>query len=350
MRRCLAVWGWGLLLFVLAGCEHRPLVDVSDVRYLRVYLDDEIRNVTMGFYCDECQKPVLRLPDVLRVGFYDEASGRMVKEGYLRHRGRDAQGEYLDGTMVLPSGRFRLRVYSFGTETSQVRGESDINTLEVYTGPIASYLYAGLPDLRSRQQEADVRYEPDHFFLLSQEDMQVRSVEQRDGQVSAVDTLRREDGTYFRASTVVESFYLQVGVKGVRYVSSAVAMLDGMAGSRWLGNREMNPSVPAMVYFTMLPAEDGEKGLVYATFNTFGKLPEPPSRLEVMFHFVKSDGSMQSEQIDLTPLFDTDEVKQHRWIILDREIVITPPVLSEGGDGFSPSVGDWEDLQQDLPL
>ena len=35
---------------VLSSCEHRVLTDPTNVHYVRVYLDENIKNVTYGFY------------------------------------------------------------------------------------------------------------------------------------------------------------------------------------------------------------------------------------------------------------------------------------------------------------
>ena len=44
-----------LFLIVFGGCEHRELVEPTEKHYVRVYLDEHIRNVHYGFY-DETKK------------------------------------------------------------------------------------------------------------------------------------------------------------------------------------------------------------------------------------------------------------------------------------------------------
>lgn len=46
-----------LLCTLFAGCERRPLVDVGNTHYVRVYLDEELKNVTTGFYDPTLAKP-----------------------------------------------------------------------------------------------------------------------------------------------------------------------------------------------------------------------------------------------------------------------------------------------------
>ena len=37
-------------LAFITSCEHRELTDPTDIHYVRVYLDEQIKNVTYGFY------------------------------------------------------------------------------------------------------------------------------------------------------------------------------------------------------------------------------------------------------------------------------------------------------------
>lgn len=38
-------------------CERRPLVDAGNTHYVRVYLDEELKNVTTGFYDPTLENP-----------------------------------------------------------------------------------------------------------------------------------------------------------------------------------------------------------------------------------------------------------------------------------------------------
>ena len=53
-------------------CERRPLVEAGNTHYVRVYLDEEIKNVTTGFYDSSLPTPEYATPDVLRVVLYDQ--------------------------------------------------------------------------------------------------------------------------------------------------------------------------------------------------------------------------------------------------------------------------------------
>ncbi len=79
-----------------SACHRRPLVDPQQTHYVRIYIDEELKNITTGFYNPDHAHPQYHTPEILRVMLYD-GSGRMASESYLRHLGRDEQGVYCDG-------------------------------------------------------------------------------------------------------------------------------------------------------------------------------------------------------------------------------------------------------------
>ena len=170
-------------------------------------------------------------------------------------------------------------------------------------------------------------------------------------------TYIRTTSRWFTAHSVVKSYYLQVRIKGVEWVLSAASMLSGMAGSTWLhGHEKMVETDPVNLFFTLdytgkQAARDGtgSTAVLYATFSTFGKLPDIPSTLTLNFEFRKKDGNSQVEKIDLTPEFGKPLALNEQWILLDHEIVITPP---EGGTtgGMTPGVEGWEDIEAVVPM
>ena len=46
-----------LILCSLASCEHRELLETLDKHYIRVYFDEDVQNVSFGFYVDSRGKP-----------------------------------------------------------------------------------------------------------------------------------------------------------------------------------------------------------------------------------------------------------------------------------------------------
>ena len=78
-----------IFMLMLTACEHRPLEDPNTGHYLRIYLDEEIKNVTCGFYDESLKHPEYKRPYVIRVVLADPASGRVVSERYFQHQGEE---------------------------------------------------------------------------------------------------------------------------------------------------------------------------------------------------------------------------------------------------------------------
>ena len=52
MRRLLNIL-LPVILLLAASCERRPMVELSNTHYVRVYVSEDIKNVTTGFYNEE---------------------------------------------------------------------------------------------------------------------------------------------------------------------------------------------------------------------------------------------------------------------------------------------------------
>ena len=63
------IWSCLLLLMLLTACEHRELSDPNTGHYLRIYVNEQIKNVTCGFYDESLEHPEYQRPYVMRVVF-----------------------------------------------------------------------------------------------------------------------------------------------------------------------------------------------------------------------------------------------------------------------------------------
>ena len=335
MRR----WMW-MICFCFLGfcsCSHRELTDMNERRYIRVYLDEAIRNVSFGFYDENRTKPAYRSPEVIRAVFCHPEDGSIVSETYLQNKGVDERGAYIDGYVALKPGDYHLLMYNFDTESVHVRDEYNFYNMMVYTNPVSANM---------SKMKGKVVYEPDHFFREECELVHVDFL---------TDTLRTAENTFFEATTCVKSYYIQINVKGAEYVSSAVAFLSGMAGSVRLCDGQKNEEDPVSVSFTLNPEREkmvrGEVIEAYTTFNTFGKLEGQENYLTVTFEFYTRDGRTVTEEVRITDLFKTELVRVNQWIILDKTIVIDPPSDGDQGDGgIDPDVEEWVNVRGDIYL
>lgn len=343
------LWMAIILIPILSACEHRELLDPTTGHYLRVYLDEAIKNVTCGFYNENLEHPEYKRPYVMRVVLADPASGKVVSERYFQNRGEDERGYYIDGHISAEPGTYNLLVYNFGSAVTHIRNEQDYYNMQAYTDPISEHYLQYMPASRQEVDEKNLLSEPEHLFHVVGEPIVIpKSVK--------VDTLKTASGDWFEAHSVVKSYYLQVRIKGFQWVTSAVSMLSGMAGSTVLHNHNgMIEENPVHLFFPMkytgkeaMRDGSGTTAILYTTFSTFGKISDMVSTLTLNFEFMKKGGSSQVEKLDITPEFEKPLAKNQQWILLEHEIVIMPPEGTAGG--MTPSVDMWGDVEADIQI
>ena len=369
------------VILLAASCEKRPLVELSNTHYVKVYVDEELLNVTTGFYNESYSRPAYKSPTVLRVLLADPETGNVKAERYLRNQGQDENGHYYDGYIIADPGAYKLIAYNFDTESTIIGAGNNHYYINAYTNEIASHLYTKIPsrspsknkenkDKNSQQAQNEAEgkspsdpegkgpvvesivYDPDHLFVANSDDLIIPYSE-------TVDTLRATDGKpYFYAESIVKSYYLQVRVRGAQYISSAVSLLEGMSGSINLQNKELNLDKPVTVYFEMISDKatartSDEEAIIYTTFGIFGRIDEMVNMLEVTFDFITTYGVPFSATLDISADFETPEAINNQWLLLDEIITIPEPPPSTGGGGsggFTPSVDQWSDVESDIVI
>ena len=341
-------------LITFTGCEHRELIEDTEKHYVRIYLDEHIRNVHYGFYDETKKRPEYKSPTMMRITLNDPQSGKIKAETYLRNSGSDERGYYIDGHIAAAPGTYNLMAYSFDTQSTHVRHKDDYYKMEVYTNPVSDQLLEKLVSVRSENEETDgsyldnwnIRYEPDHFFVTACEEIKVSDK-------LYADTLYTLQGDHFTAQTAVETYYMQVNIKGIEYVKSAVSLITGMAGATRMNDCSLVADPPACVYFNLQPGSNTARkdegiAVAYASFNTFGKLKDVEGFIEVTFEFNTVFETPQIETIRVTDMFETEQVKDKRWIIIDKVIEIIPPEGATGG--MSPGVNNWENIEGNITV
>lgn len=330
-------------LFCFCSCEHRPLVDLNTMHYIRVYVDEHIKNTTYGFYSENRDKPEFNRPNVMRVVLHDPQTDRMITDKYLQNSGFDENGYYLDGYINAVPGTYNLMTYNFGTESSQIKNENSYTQSFAYTNTIATHYYNYIPQARVELANDKIVYEPDHLFVDNRTEITIKETDH-------VDTLYNSAGKHFESASIVQTYYLQVRVKGIQWVTTGASLITNLAGSKYLHNQQMNEKDPVTLFLDMHVAEldkSTDEAIIYTTFNTFGKLPNKETNIQITFEFTKVDGKTQTATIDITPIFETELVKKEQWILIEDIIEIEPPTSVNDG-GFKPGVDEWEDIWTDI--
>ena len=339
---CVAVCA---VLLGLISCEHRILTDPKDNHYIRVYLDEQIKNVTCGFYNPDYERPDYDSPVNLRAVLADPESGETVSERILRGNGQDERGRYIDGYLAAPAGTYNLLIHGVGSAVTRISNLQNYYGMYAYTDPVGEDSYRFLPVAGKASEEKRNENQPEHLFREVCEQINIRHS-------TRTDTLRNAQGDHFTAASMVLSYFMQVRIKGIEWVNSAAVLMSGMAGSAPMHLKEVAGSEPVDLFFTT-KCTDREKSrdsdvstaVIYATFNTFGKLPDRNTTMTI--EFIKTDGSSQNEEFNIDGMFETPLVRDNRWILLEREITISRP---EGTGGLRPGVDEWKDMDADVVM
>ena len=332
-------------MLLMSACEHRELSDPSDKHYIRVYIDEHLKNVTYGFYDESRQETDYTTPKVFGIAFYDPLSGRREYQGYLQGSGSDGRGNYVEGYVPAIEGEYDLLINRFDTRSTHLKNESVFDEALVYTKPVSESVMHSLNSVRGTSEPdwGNILNEPDHYFVASEESMHIK-------ETFALDTLRNAKGDFFTARSVVKTYYLQINIKGAEYVTSASGYITGLAGSVYLADRRLNEEDESSIYFQLKSnhtTKRTEVSQAYCTFNTFGKIPGADGKLIVVFEFKTTYGTVQVEEIELNDLFETDMVKNEQWIIIDKIIEITPDA---NAGGMQPAVGEWDTVNGEITI
>lgn len=265
----------------------------------------------------------IEVPTYMVVCFYDPESGLLQKTEFV--------GPY-GGPLHVNPGKYDMVVYSFDTEWTQVRGESNKGTLEAFTSDITMLKRPifSMFEQDSTEAPGPIIYTPDHLLVTRKEvEIPPYSTEE---QVITIEA---------KVATIVETYSFEVrNIMGIENVATVDAFVTNQANGNFFGRGEVNAS-PATIYFPLDVKR--EKGLLESTFNTFGKLPgESRSYLNILLTNTK--GQPFTLVTDITDQFeDTTHI-----IVISDTVVIPAP---EGGaGGIAPTVEPWVEETTTVPI
>ncbi len=324
------------LLF--ASCERRPLVSTDKLTNIRVQINTEaIANVSADIYNDKISLSKID-PEMMHVVFFEADGDRIVSESYISRKYRDSDGNttFYGETHIGP-GCYKVMIYNFGTESTIVRDYDSWSGAQAYTERVPENI---MRSYRSKASDNEnISYEPDHLLIG----------------VEPCIVIPRNGGIYtleMSAHTIIDTYYLQIKVEGLEYVSSASAFLSGMSSGNHLAENLRVSDPQSTVYFTLEKSDDKGVPVICSNFNTFGHIDGNTNTLEVTFELKTTDGRIVQESFDISGLFETPEAKVHRWLLLEETITVDPPENPDPkmGGGLAPSVGDWESEDHDITL
>ena len=335
-----------LLATLLVACERRPLVDISGKARVRVMLRiRDIPNVTTGIYNSNIKAPEAS-PGVIRVIFYNADTKDVASQAFISKKGIDENGnEYIEGDVILYPGRYDIVCYNFDTPTTLIADEYNMNTITAYTSEISDQLYSRF---NTRAEDADPRiyYTPDHLLVAREYNIEVPEY---------AETLVIET----EATSVIDTYYVQIRLVNGQYASDASAILTDLAPSNRFAVGERNYEEYAATFFEMHRSVDtriraANQDVLCATFNTFGKRPDEidpsiESKLYVTFNVIRTDGEVIEMSLDMDSIFKTELAVEKHWLLIDKEFVIPVPESPSDG-GFKPSVDKWNEEEGEINI
>ena len=344
-----------------SACHRRPLEEPSGA--VRIAIKVDVKTVTnvnanirssvvlYGSNTSLWDEKLSQLdPELMRVLVYDPETDKLLTQSFISSTEIDAEGnKVFMGSLGISHGNYNFLVYNFDTPTTQVNQENSEQSIIAFTDEVSPAMKARYLGTKADDDEdINIHYEPEHLLVANEKDVRI----------SPHDTLvvvRTE------ASTVVDTYYLQVRVKGMQFASSASAVISGLSPSNHIGYniRTVDPS--AAVVFDMQKGQDlsldgDNKDVLCAVFNTFGKIDQVSSDLYVTFNVFDTAGNLRQYTANLDDVFKTEEAILYHWLIVDESCLVidipdpgvNPP--TPGNGGFQPQVDDWEEEEGTMVL
>ena len=350
-----------LVMVSFSACHRRPLEEPSGA--VRIAIKVDVKTVTnvnanirssvvlYGSNTSLWEEKMSQLdPELMRVLVYDPETDKLLTQSFISSTEIDAEGnKVFMGSLGISHGNYNFLVYNFDTPTTQVNQENSEQSIIAFTDEVSPAMKARYLGTKADDDEdINIHYEPEHLLVANEKDVRI----------SPHDTLvvvRTE------ASTVVDTYYLQVRVKGMQFASSASAVISGLSPSNHIGYniRTVDPS--AAVVFDMQKGQDlsldgDNKDVLCAVFNTFGKIDQVSSDLYVTFNVFDTAGNLRQYTANLDDVFKTEEAILYHWLIVDESCLVidipdpgvNPP--TPGNGGFQPQVDDWEEEEGTMVL
>ena len=350
-----------LVMVSFSACHRRPLEEPSGA--VRIAIKVDVKTVTnvnanirssvvlYGSNTSLWEEKMSQLdPELMRVLVYDPETDKLLTQSFISAASIDEEGnKVFMGSLGISHGNYNFLVYNFDTPTTQVNQENSEQSIIAFTDEVSPAMKARYLGTKADDDEdINIHYEPEHLLVANEKDVRI----------SPHDTLvvvRTE------ASTVVDTYYLQVRVKGMQFASSASAVISGLSPSNHIGYniRTVDPS--AAVVFDMQKGQDlsldgDNKDVLCAVFNTFGKIDQVSSELYVTFNVFDTAGNLRQYTANLDDVFKTEEAILYHWLIVDESCLVidipdpgvNPP--TPGNGGFQPQVDDWEEETGEIAL
>ena len=318
---------------MLCGCEFRPLEDPGMRTKVNVIVNvDSVKNITCDIYNDKIPVPEI-FPDAMHLLFYNCDGNFLVSESFITTKVQNTDKDcMMYGEVNILPDTYKMLACTFGSVDTDVLNYRNWSTIQAQAKVEEDYVQREYDACRAEDSRNAglVSRMPEHIVVARNE----REV---------IPYHKGEYTIVTEATTVVDSYYLQVKVEGLEYVSGAKAYLSGMASGNLLATDTKVESPEAIIHIPLLKSDDQGVPVVCNVFNTFGRNLEAVNELSVTFDLTTIEGKVVSRSFDITDLFHSEACINHHWLLLDETI----KVEADGG-GFKPGVGEWDEENHNM--
>lgn len=320
---------WGILLFALAaGCRRIPMHERGSGVYIRISVDqslDQSMEESLVTNPSLRDKVAGKMPEMVRICFYDVVSHELVSEDFLPSGG---------GFVDIEAGIYDIVIYSLGTEVTQVSGTEKRAGAFAFTDATGVRVRPHSGQAKDdgiynqvSTEEQPVIFEPDHLFagIISGAVVPVRPDDAETVVLSA------------DLSRVSETWTLEIPyIEGTKRIRNAEVYITGQADGRFLWDRRTTGHPCAIALESGTGVQDGQ---IKSVFNTFGKYPQADSDVLVMVLVTTNSGARCLYVYDVTDQWLNPDNSTHRLIF--EETMEIPDDDYQGGE-VDPVATDWE--------
>ena len=315
-----------IMVFMLSACEHKELCYKHPHKV-------RVKVVFDWKYAPEAE------PKGMCVCFYSLEGG-----GYQRFDFNNIEG----GTVELHVGKYRLLSYNNDTECVNFlnAGSFDNHSATTREGnvlePIWGNTVAPAPRASGTDEEKVV-ISPDMMWGCNVLDVEItdhgvcHACVSHESDAELVENNEHIIALYPRE--LVCSYTYEVrNVKNMEYMQQMCGTISGMSGMLTLSTEELGAE-PVTIPFESVKADDST---ITGKFYTFGHNEDNSAPHKMVFYVIMNDGTKycfkDSKQLDVTDQVDNAPNQRRVHIIIDG---LDLPQSIEQGDGFIPSLGDW---------
>ncbi len=325
-----------MLALFISSCQLRPLEEPDYRTRINVEIDVEaISNLTCDIYNDKI--PIQEIDyEVMRLMFYDNKKNFLFEQFISEKRVTEDGAISFYGEIPILPGDYMMQIYSFGAESTLVGNYNSYDECYAYTNYLSEELINKL-NIKAPEIPNKIMYQPDYMHVVASDEINIPF----HADVYTIEEI---------ATPAIQSYYLQIKVEGLEYVSTATAIMGSMSSGFAFPIKSMFIDKSDALYIPLLKSDDKGVPVICNVFNTFGRVPESTNELFVNFDVRTQDGRQITETFDITHLFYTEDAIERHWLLLDETIVVPPPDKPSSGGGFDPAVEDWDDVVHDIIL